>query len=815
MKNYQKAFGVIAVLATMPLMAQTTIKVTTFADEEGENTNACSLREAIVAAETRKSYGGCEVPFVDIGYTIQLEGGTYYLNKELTPKIALNIIGKDPSNWDLKGLLTNDYPALTALQTRINASGNSRIFNTAVYQQSLTLVNIILENGKASDVGGAIYAGADVTLQDSQILNSQAPKGGAIYLGGGKANLTIERSLVQGNGINSTLGSILAMSCKFNTSYATRILNFNSNSFIKNGSGNSLSTFELCGAIETTFVNNTIAKNNASLNNGNIIKFTADADPSNSISNILSADSTLILQNNTIVENSAHTTFLYDKLGNKDLNFNVLAFNTGSYACRYLLGAAVEQKDVGINLKFNALNLTGNTAKCDLPKEVIPTGNSNIDIFQNNKAFSDLLEPLKEKVNEGTRFLPIYYPKNNNTSTDLVDVDPKNEGGCSLIDQRQLVRTSTPTYYQSDNPNSCDIGSVELTKLTATDSNVVQGANNSNTNISLTELLNDYQTGADLAKSRLENPVYSSQVLALKNSLAYYENLITQTKANLKYRGIYITLKNSYSPDYLKDNIISIVPSEDNNHIFKPFNSVNYEVSTEAIGRGQTVELAKQDGNKDRLKCEWNSSLQQIILYRSDDEVSADYFDFCKYTVTLKENRNISSSGLIKASFVNIAPVSGDGTITFKYLANEIIPLNLLKYANDEGDGPANTLIIKSNKSQFADLPIYLPSKISKDGIFKVVKADREGPCPGKDSKNTCYGGNIYIQANNVFNTFNDTITYYVYDADNVISSTPGTIKLVSTATTTDDTRGGGGGSLGILSLASLLGLAAYRRYRK
>ncbi|MFC1397163.1 CSLREA domain-containing protein [Acinetobacter lactucae] len=814
MKNYQKAFGVIAVLATMPLMAQTTIKVTTFADEDGENTNACSLREAIVAAETRKSYGGCEVPFVDIGYTIQLEGGTYYLKKELTPKIALNIIGKDPSNWDVKGLLTNDYPALKPLETRINATSKSRIFNTAVYQQPLTLVNIILENGKAADVGGAIYAGADVTLQDSQILNSQAPKGGAIYLGG-KANLTIERSLVQGNGITSTLGSILAMSCKFNTSYATRILNFNSNSFIKNGSGNSLSTFELCGAIDTTFVNNTIAKNNASLNNGNIIKFTADADPSNSISNILSADSTLILQNNTIVENSAYTTFLYDKLGGKYLNFNVLAFNTGSYACRYLLGAAAEQKDVGINLKFNALNLTENTAKCDLPKEAIPTGNTNIDISQNNNSFSNLLEPLKEAVNEGTRFLPIYYPKNNNTSTDLVDTDPKNEAGCSSIDQRQLVRTSTPTYYQPNNPNSCDIGSVELTKLTAADSNVMQGANNSNANISITELLKGYQNGADLAKSRLENPVYSSQVSALKNSLAYYENLITQTKANLKYRGIYITLKNSYSPDYLINNIISIVPSEDSNHIFKPFNSINYEVSTEVIGRGQTVELAKQDKNKDRLKCEWNSSLQQIILYRSDDEVSADYSDFCKYTVTLKENRNISSSGLIKASFINIAPVSGDGTITFKYLANEIIPLNLLKYANDEGDGPTNTLITKSNKAQFADLPIYLPSKASKDGIFKVIKADREGPCPGKDSKNTCYGGNIYIQANNVFNTFNDTITYYVYDADNVISSTPGTIKLVSTATTTDDTRGGGGGSFGILSLASLLGLLAYRRYRK
>ncbi|WP_447502807.1 GlyGly-CTERM sorting domain-containing protein, partial [Acinetobacter pittii] len=82
---------------------------------------------------------------------------------------------------------------------------------------------------------------------------------------------------------------------------------------------------------------------------------------------------------------------------------------------------------------------------------------------------------------------------------------------------------------------------------------------------------------------------------------------------------------------------------------------------------------------------------------------------------------------------------------------------------------------------------------------------------------NTCYGGNIYIQAKNVFNTFNDTLSYNVYDANGLISAKPGTINLISTATTTDDSRsgGGGGGSLGILSLASLLGLAVYRRYRK
>ena len=45
----------------------------------------------------------------------------------------------------------------------------------------------------------------------------------------------------------------------------------------------------------------------------------------------------------------------------------------------------------------------------------------------------------------------------------------------------------------------------------------------------------------------------------------------------------------------------------------------------------------------------------------------------------------------------------------------------------------------------------------------------------------------------NVFNTFNDTLTYYVYDADGTISAKAGIINLVNTATTTDDSRGGGG----------------------
>ncbi|MDQ9029418.1 CSLREA domain-containing protein [Acinetobacter nosocomialis] len=811
MKNYKKALGVIAVIAAMPLMAQTTIKVTTFDDEDNENMNACSLREAITAAEMRKSYGGCEVPTIDKNYTIQLEAGIYTLNKELTPKVALNIIGKEATDWERKGVLTNDYPAQKTLQTHINAGGKSRIFNTAVYQQPLALTNIILENGKSTEQGGAIYAGADITLKNSQILNSQAPKGGAIYLGGSNASLTMNHSLIQGNGKTSIEGSILAMSCMFNNTYSSRTLSLDSNSFIDNGATDSISTFDFCGSPTATFTNNTIAKNIASLTNGSILKFTGDADPSQNQTSNLSSSSSLALQNNTIVENSANTTFLYDKLGKKDLNFNVLAFNKGSYACKYLLGAASAEKDTGLNLKFNALNLTGDSPKCDVPTELIPTGNTNIDI--KNEVFSALLEPLKE-ANENNGFLPIYYPKNNFSATDLIDVDTENKGTCQNQDQRGLSRLVSNTYYYQtlgNIKNSCDIGSIELMKLTAGD---LEGLGN----ISFTNLLDTFQKSYDLYDGLLKDSTTPSNfIVYYKVRLAEFKDLLDKFKndtahVNTKYRAIYIDLKNYGFP----------LPSEDTNHVLNFFNTTDYSVKAEPLGVGQKVEdLTSDTETKKNQRCEWNPTVQQILFYRVDDDVTSNTtYEFCKYTITTKTGEELSS-GLIKAKFANIAPVSGDGTISFKYLANEIIPLNLLKYANDDGDGPVNTLSTKPNKSPFwvndqgTELPIYLPSKTSKDGIFTVVKADREGPCPGKDSKNTCYGGNIYIQAKNVFNTFNDTLTYYVYDADGTISAKAGTINLVSTATTTDDSRSGGGGSIGIFSLASLLSLIAYRRYRK
>lgn len=575
---------------------------------------------------------------------------------------------------------------------------------------------------------------------------------------------------------------------------------------MSNGSNSSNNTFEFCGEPKATFTINTIAKNIANTVNGSILKFTGDATPNGTPnpSTILSANSSLTLKNNTIVENNAYTTFLYDTLGSKELRFNLIGYNPGTYACHYFIGPATDLKNAGFILSFNALNLTSDAGKCDLPTEALTSTHRTVDIA--GQSFDSLLEPLHSAGPE-TGFLPIYYPKNNIGGKNLVDVDPEGKDSCTSIDQRGLSRLAdSKLYYQPNGRNSCDIGSIELMKLTAGD---IKGLGND----SFAKRIEGYQNQYDNVQENLKNPLYSYLWDTLKIKLVEYKNLLDQTKANAKYRAIYIDLKAKGLP----------LPNEGANHTLKFFNTTDYNINVETIGTGLIDDKVYniKDKEENILKCEWNSALQQIIFYRLDDRITqAGDYNYCKYTISTKDG-SIQSSGLLEARFDNIAPISGDGSVIFKYLQNETIPLNLLKYANDDGDGPANTLQTKPNKPQFwvnekgVELPIYLPSKSSTDGIFKVVKADREGPCPGQDKDKTCYGGNIYIQAKNVFNNFNDTLTYYVYDADGMISSTAGTIKLISSETPAGGGGSGGGGSIGIFSLASLLSLIVYRRYRK
>ncbi|ERP95058.1 membrane protein [Acinetobacter sp. COS3] len=820
MKNYKKGILATMVVASMPLIAATStdiIKVTTFADEDGENTNACSLREALKTAEIRRPYGGCSTTDILTSTTkqIQLEEGTYTINSELVPKVAVAIYGATPLNWEKKNVITNRYPAQTALKTVIDAKNGSRIFNTTAGNNALILNNLVLKNGKTADRGGAIYAGADVNLNNVQVLSSSAGvSGGAVFLAGPVAGLSVANSVIRGN--QSPVGDVLGMSCFNDNVYSRREISFTSSSIISNGSNASTSIFNFCGEPSITLAANTIAQNQASTTTGTIIKFSGDTKAggsTNNTSSILSDSSSLTLTSNTIVENQANTIFLYDQLGVKLLSFNVLGFNNSSYACRYLLGAANEEEEVnsmGFLLGYNALALSGNSNKCDLPDDALPEKNTNIDIStQNVRTLLSTIQP----ENENTAFKPLYYPVNNKTKTDLIDVSTPGTDGCSSADQRGVARIADGTlYYDPEGRNSCDIGSVELMKFTAGD---LQDLSNT----SIKSLVDGYKKQIDDYEYLIAHPDDPLLLTSDKENLAIAKNLYEYINKNLHYRAIYIDLKQYNLP--LPEEIVEA----DGTHKIQFFDKDLYKVTTEALGVGQINDTGESVQPDPNLVCSWNYDLGQIILYRKDDTITqAGDKVFCKYTIESLADSNIKSSGLIKAAFVNIAPEVKDTSVTLKYKQNQKVALDLLKLSNDDGDtgvggkGPDNN----PDKPAFwrnedgVELPIRLTNVPTKN---IVVTADRQGACPAPDEKETCYGGNIYIQESNTFNPFNYSFNYQVYDNDSTPTiSNVGTVNIISTATTTDDTRNasnGGGGSMGWLSLLGLFGLLGYRRMKK
>lgn len=129
-------------------------------------------------------------------------------------------------------------------------------------------------------------------------------------------------------------------------------------------------------------------------------------------------------------------------------------------------------------------------------------------------------------------------------------------------------------------------------------------------NISLTTLIDTYQQNYDLFDNYIKDPKTPSNFITYyKVRLAEFKNLIDTTKANLKYRAIYLDLKNYDLP----------LPTEDANHVLKFFNTTDYRIVTEPLGIGSLddkydAQQVKDLSDQDKVFCEWNSALQQIVF---------------------------------------------------------------------------------------------------------------------------------------------------------------------------------------------------------
>lgn len=813
MKHHSKALLALMVIAAMPLMAadDKTINVNTTADEDGTNLSNCSLREALQAAALNRAYGGCSAgnTRASAADTIQLQAGNYSLNAELVPTSNTRIFGASPVTYTAKDPITNTFPQRTALVTTIDANNTSRIFNTSVSKSPVVLSNVILNRANANGGrGGAIYAGGSVELNRVNITNSNAANGGAIYLERNAANLTISNSLVQNS--NATAGSsVLAMSCIDNLVFVPRQITITYSSFINNGNNTSSNMIEFCGQPTAELSANTIAKNTANSSNGSIVKFTTDSFSTNDLGK-LATNSTLLLLSNTIVENNASSAFLYDSVGLKSLSFNVLAFNNGNdnKSCRYLPNNIATASKTNLALSYNAINLTGSNSVCDVASDVLVNNNQvtnhqTIDVMNNPQ--STYLSAL-QSPSAFTAFLPLYYPLlNDQPAANTNPIVNTGGGACSSLDQRSFTRITNGTLIvDTGSRNTCDVGSVEISRLTAAD---IENLTNKN----MVELVDGYDVQIKLNQELLDSPNTDPTFLPFYTAkVQEFTELFNETKLNTHYRPVYI------------DPFALSLPHEtrqaDGSRQITLLNKDNYTVSATAKGLGATYETAVPLPNN-TLRCEWNDKLQFIVMYKTTDaqaQAGEDYY--CDYTLTLKSDSAIRSTGIVKANFTNIAPIAKNDEYSLRYGSDQSINVNLLVNDSDDGDGPTAELTTP-NKAKFYKNAngVELPIRIDSIPAGLVITPERSGPCPGIDSNKVCFGGNLNILVKNSFNPFDYSFNYVIYDAEGLVSRDTATVKLLNTANNVDSSKGGGG-SLSLWGLMALFGLALSRqkiRYRK
>jgi CSLREA domain-containing protein len=204
--------AIVAVLVTMgallvsPAAPAAVIRPNTVDDENGGGT-ACSLREAILAANTDASFGGC--PAGSAADTIVLAAGTYGLS------IPRGSTGNDRLDGDLyvASQLTITHTGIQP--AAIDGRGVDRVIRV-LGTGSLTASGLTIENGRTGSSGGGIRNEGALDLSNATVAGNEttASFGGGISNSGtatmSLANVTISGNRAEGDGggIDQGLGGL-------------------------------------------------------------------------------------------------------------------------------------------------------------------------------------------------------------------------------------------------------------------------------------------------------------------------------------------------------------------------------------------------------------------------------------------------------------------------------------------------------------------------------------------------------------------------------------------------------------------------------
>jgi CSLREA domain-containing protein len=204
--------GIVSVIGTMgallvsPAAPAAVIAPNTFNDENGSGA-ACSLREAILAANTDTAFGGC--PAGGAADTIDLAAGTYGLS------IPRGSTGNDRLDGDLYVASQLTITHTGVAPAVVDGGGVDRVIH--VYGAgNLTAVGVTIRNGRTSMSGGGIRNEGNLDLSNATVSGNEttASYGGGIANSGtatmSLTNVTISGNRAEGDGggIDQGLGGL-------------------------------------------------------------------------------------------------------------------------------------------------------------------------------------------------------------------------------------------------------------------------------------------------------------------------------------------------------------------------------------------------------------------------------------------------------------------------------------------------------------------------------------------------------------------------------------------------------------------------------